>query len=112
MINSDSESAVSSRTREIATLRALGFGALPVAVSVVAEALLLALIGGLIGAAAAFILFNGNVNALGRNVYHLAVTPGLVGIGLIWAVAIALFGGIFPAIRAARLPVATALRAM
>jgi putative ABC transport system permease protein len=104
-------SAVSSRTREIATLRALGFGAFPVAMSVLAEALLLALAGALLGAAAAWILFNGNLNALDRNVFHLAVTPGLVRVGVAWAVVIALLGGIFPAIRAARLPVATALRA-
>lgn len=104
-------SAVSSRTREIATLRALGFGGFSVALSILAEALLLALLGAFIGAAAAWILFNGNLNALGPNVYHLAVTADLVKIGLIWAVVIALLGGLFPAIRAARLPVATALRA-
>jgi len=104
-------SAVSSRTREIATLRALGFGALPVAISVVAEALLLALTGALLGAGAAWLLFNGNQNAFDRDVFHLAITPGLVRIGIIWAVVIALIGGALPAIRAARLPVAAALRA-
>jgi putative ABC transport system permease protein len=103
-------SAVSSRTREIATLRALGFGALPVVVSVLSEALLLALAGAFLGAAVAWVLFNGNENALGTNVFHLAVTPGLVRIGISWAIVIALLGGIFPAIRAARLPVANALR--
>jgi putative ABC transport system permease protein len=104
-------SAVSSRTREIATLRALGFGGFAVATSVLVEALLLSVAGALLGAAAAWILFNGNLNALGPNVFHLAVTSDLVTVGLIWAVVIALLGGLFPAIRAARLPVATALRA-
>jgi len=104
-------SAVSSRTREIATLRALGFGGFAVGASVLVEAMLLAVAGALLGAATAWILFNGNLNALGPNVFHLAVTPDLVRVGLIWAVVIALLGGLFPAIRAARLPVATALRA-
>jgi putative ABC transport system permease protein len=104
-------SGVSSRTREIATLRALGFGGFSVAVSVLVEALLLALVGALLGAGAAWLLFNGNQNALGTNVFHLAITWDLVRTGLIWAAVIALIGGIFPALRAARLPVATALRA-
>src|SRR5215510_11942528 len=104
-------SGVSSRRQEIATLRALGFGGFAVAASVLAEALLLAVIGGLLGAAAAWLLFNGNLNAMGRNVFHLAITPELVTVGLAWAVVIALLGGLFPAIRAARIPVATALRA-
>jgi putative ABC transport system permease protein len=101
---------VSARTREIATLRALGFGAAPVALSVVAEALLLAALGGLIGAAVAWLLFNGSDNALGGNLFDLAVTPGLIALGLSWALVTALLGSLFPAIRAARLPVATALR--
>jgi putative ABC transport system permease protein len=101
---------VGARTREIATLRALGFGAAPVAFSVVAEALLLAAFGGAIGAATAWLLFNGNRNALGGNLFDLAVTPGLIALGLSWALATALLGSLFPAIRAARLPVATALR--
>jgi putative ABC transport system permease protein len=104
-------SGVSSRTREIATLRALGFGGFSVAVSVLVEALLLALVGALLGAGAAWLLFNGNQNALGTNVFHLAITSDLVRTGLVWAAVIALIGGIFPALRAARLPVATALRA-
>jgi putative ABC transport system permease protein len=104
-------SGVSSRTREIATLRALGFSATPIAISVLAEALLLALLGASLGAGAAWLLFNGNQNAMDRDVFHLAVTPGLVRIGFTWAVVIALLGGIFPAIRAGRVPVATALRA-
>ena len=105
-------SAVASRTREIATLRALGYGAAPVAISVLAEALLLAIVGAAIGAAVAWLLFDGNRNSwAGFVVFDLAVTPRLIAIGILWAVIIALLGGAFPAIRAARLRVATALRA-
>jgi len=105
-------SAVATRTREIATLRALGFGAAPVAISVLIEAMLLAIAGALVGAVAAWILFDGNRNSLGGlAVFDLAVTPWLVLVGVGWAVCIALLGAVFPAIRAARLPVVTALRA-
>ena len=105
-------SAVASRTREIATLRALGYGAAPVAISVLAEALLLAIAGALIGAAVAWLLFNGNRNSwAGFVVFDLAVTPRLFLLGMGWALGIALLGAALPAIRAARLPVATALRA-
>ncbi|MDB5974209.1 MAG: transporter permease [Nevskia sp.] len=109
-------SAVSARSLEIATLRAIGFGAGAVVVSVFVEALLLSLVGGLIGAAAAWLFFNGNtVNTLGANftqvVFRLTVTPHLLVSGIIWSCIIGVLGGLFPAIRAARLPVATALRA-
>jgi putative ABC transport system permease protein len=109
-------SAVSARSQEIATLRAIGFGAVPVVVSVFVEALLLALLGGVLGAAIAWLFFNGNtVNTLGGNftqvVFHLAVSPQLALLGVIWACVIGLLGGLFPAVRAARLPIATALRA-
>jgi putative ABC transport system permease protein len=111
-------SAVSSRSREIATLRAIGFGPVPVIVSVFVEALLLALIGGAGGALMAWLLFNGHsVDTLGGGfggqlIFDLAVTPGLVALGIVWACVIGVIGGLFPAIRAARLPVATALRAV
>ena len=110
-------SAVSVRSREIATLRAIGFGASAVVLSVLIEAMLLSVIGALIGAGLAWIFFNGNVvSTLGSNftqvVFHLAVSPSLVVLGIIWACVIGLVGGLFPAIRAARLPVATALRAI
>ena len=110
-------SAVSVRSREIATLRAIGFGASAVVLSVLIEAMLLSVIGALIGAGLAWIFFNGNVvSTLGSNftqvVFHLAVSPSLVVLGIIWACVIGLVGGLFPAIRAARLPVATALRAV
>jgi putative ABC transport system permease protein len=105
-------SAVASRTREIATLRALGFGAAPVAISVIVETLFLTVLGAFIGAAVAWALFNGNNNAIGGFVvFDLAVTFGLVMVGVTWAVVIAVLAGLVPAIRAARVPVATALRA-
>jgi putative ABC transport system permease protein len=110
-------SAVSVRTREIATLRAIGFGAIAVVLSVLIEAMLLSILGALIGAGLAWVFFNGNVvSTLGSNftqvVFHLAVSPSLVVLGVVWACIIGLIGGLFPAIRAARLPVATALRAV
>jgi putative ABC transport system permease protein len=107
--------AVAARSREIATLRAIGFGGLPVVLSVMIESLVLALIGGAIGAAIAYALFNGlSVSTLGQNftqvVFAFRVTPGLVVRGLIIAVVIGMFGGLLPAIRAARMPITTALR--
>jgi len=111
-------SAVSARSREIATLRAIGFGPVSVVISVFVEALLLAVLGGALGALAAWVMFNGHsVDTLGGGfggqlIFDLAVTPALVAIGIIWACAIGVVGGLFPAIRAARLPVATALRAV
>ena len=89
-----------------------------VVVSVFVEALLLALIGGAIGALLAWLMFNGHsVDTLGGGfagqlIFDLAVTPALIALGIIWACAIGVIGGLFPAIRAARLPVATALRAV
>ena len=108
--------AVSSRTVEIATLRAIGFGASGVVVSVLAEALVLAVLGALIGAAVAWGLWSGNTMSLGGGVssmvFEMRITPALVGTGIVWACAVGLVGGLFPAVRAARLPVATALRAV
>jgi putative ABC transport system permease protein len=109
-------SAVAARGLEIATLRAIGFGALPVLLSVMIEALLLSLLGGIIGASLAWLFFNGNsVSTLGgafaQVVFQLRVTPALIVLGLVWACVIGLLGGFFPALRAARLPVAEALRA-
>ncbi len=109
-------SAVAARGLEIATLRAIGFGALPVMLSVMIEALLLSLIGGVIGASLAWLFFNGHsVSTLGGGfaqvVFQLTVTPALIVTGVVWACLIGLLGGLFPALRAARLPVAQALRA-
>jgi putative ABC transport system permease protein len=103
--------AVAARGREIATLRAIGFDALPVAISVVSEAMLLALAGALIGSAAAWALFDGAQKAFFNDVFNLAVTPGLIGLGIVWALAVALLGGLLPSIRAVRLPIVNALRA-
>jgi putative ABC transport system permease protein len=108
--------AVGTRAREIATLRAIGFGGVPVVISVMIESLLLALAGGVIGALLAYFLFNNMaVSTLGANftqvVFRFAVTPALVWNGLVIAVAIGMIGGFLPALRAARQPVTTALRA-
>jgi putative ABC transport system permease protein len=107
--------AVAARSREIATLRAIGFGGFPVVLSVMFEALVLALVGGALGATIAYLLFNNfSVSTLGQNftqvVFAFKVTPALVIRGLIIAVVIGMIGGFLPAIRAARLPVTTALR--
>ncbi|HTX23329.1 MAG TPA: ABC transporter permease [Steroidobacteraceae bacterium] len=109
-------SAVAARTAEIATLRAIGFGPAGVVVSVLTEALLLSLLGALLGAALAWLLFNGDALSTGGGqfdsevAFRLLVGPSLVGVGIAWACAIGLLGGLLPAIRAARLPVAVALR--
>jgi len=107
--------AVATRSREIATLRAIGFGGLPVVMSVMIESLVLAVIGGAIGALIAYLLFNNfSVSTLGQNftqvVFAFKVTPALVIRGLVIAVVIGMLGGFLPAIRAARMPVTTALR--
>lgn len=108
--------AVASRAREIATLRAIGFGGLPVVVAVMLETMLLALIGGLIGGIVAWLVFNGQgastmaAGSVGKLSFELRVTPELLWTGLKWALAIGFIGGLFPAVRAARLPVTTALR--
>jgi putative ABC transport system permease protein len=109
-------SAVSSRTREIATLRALGFGRTPVVISVLFEAVLLSLIGGVIGGLLAWVAFDGyqtatmNWQSFSQVAFAFAVTPALLAQGLIYATLMGFLGGLFPAIRAARLPVVTALR--
>jgi len=108
--------AVGTRAREIATLRAIGFGGFPVVVSIMLESLALALIGGAAGALIAFLLFNNMaVSTLGANftqiVFRFAVTPALLQKGLAIAVVIGMVGGFLPALRAARQPVTTALRA-
>lgn len=108
--------AVSARTREIATLRALGFGSGAVVVSVMLESLVLALAGGALGAGVAYAVFNGyeaatmNFQSFSQVAFAFEVTPGLLAQGVVWAALIGLVGGLFPAIHAARLPVAAALR--
>ena len=108
--------AVAGRAREIATMRALGFRGLPVVTAVMLETMLLALLGGLLGAGIAWLVFNGyTVSTLGQNfsqvVFQFRVSPELLWTGLKWALGIGLIGGLFPALRAARLPVTEALRA-
>ncbi|QNP39709.1 ABC transporter permease [Lysobacter solisilvae (ex Woo and Kim 2020)] len=108
--------AVATRAKEIATLRAIGFGGFPVLVSVMIESLVLAFVGGALGAVIAYLLFNNfSVSTLGENftqvVFAFKVTPPLVVTGLVIALVIGFFGGLLPAWRAARMPVTTALRA-
>ena len=109
-------SAVSARTREIATLRAIGFRSAPVVVSVLAESLVLSLVGGVLGAIAAYFGFDGfqaatlNWQSFSQVAFKFAVTPKLLAIGISYAMIMGLIGGLFPAIRAARLPVTAALR--
>jgi putative ABC transport system permease protein len=112
-------SAVAARTVEIATLRAIGFGPTAMIVSVITEALLLAVIGAMLGAALAWLFFNGNTvstigggGGLGQVVFHLRIGPQLVAVGIIWACVVGLIGGLLPAIRASRMPVVAALRAV
>jgi putative ABC transport system permease protein len=108
--------AVASRAREIATLRALGFNTLSVIVSVMVESVVLGLIGGLIGAIGAYVAFDGfetstmNFQTFSQVAFAFRVTPALFITGLIYALSIGLIGGLLPAIRAARLPISKALR--
>lgn len=109
-------SSVSVRGKEIATLRALGFGPMSVLISTMVESTLLAFVGGALGGAVAFLVFNGfqvstlNGASFSQVVFDFAVTGDLLVDGLYVALVIGAFGGLFPAIRAARLPVAQALR--
>ncbi len=108
--------AVSTRAREIATLRALGFNSTSVVVSVLAESLALGALGGLIGGAGAYFGFNGyqtstiNFQTFSQVAFAFQVTPQLLGMGLFYSLLMGLVGGLFPALRAARLPIPSALR--
>jgi putative ABC transport system permease protein len=109
-------SAVATRTREIATLRALGFGSTPVVVSVLIEAVLLSLVGGVLGGLIAWAGFDGyqtatmNLQSFSQVAFAFAVTPRLLIWGLMASTAMGLLGGLLPAYRAARVPVVSALR--
>lgn len=111
-------SAIASRQVEIATLRAIGFGGTPVVVSVMLEALLLALLGGAVGGTLAYLYCNGaslstlNFNTFSQVAFDFRVTPSLLVQGLGWALSIGAAGGLLPAIQAARLPVTVALRTL
>jgi putative ABC transport system permease protein len=108
--------AVASRTREIATLRALGFGSIPVVLSVLTEAVLLSIVGGIFGGVIAWAAFDGyetatmNFQSFSQIAFAFAVTPALLAQALGYSIIMGLLGGFFPAWRAARLPVVTALR--
>ncbi|PYP83562.1 MAG: ABC transporter permease [Candidatus Angelobacter sp. Gp1-AA117] len=110
-------SAVAERSREIATMRALGFGGPSVVVSFVIEALLISLLGGALGCLAVFPL-NGlttgamNLQTFSHVAFAFRVTPVLMVMGIIFALIMGVVGGIFPALRAARRPVAEALRSL
>ncbi len=103
---------VDSRKREIATLRALGFGNGAIVLSVLVESLLIAIPGAILGVVLAWLFFNGNAVSPFGVAFKLVITPALAALGIIWALLMGLLGGLFPAIRAARVPVATALRAV
>ena len=102
---------VDGRRRELAVLRAIGFNSVPIMASVVSESILLAVPGALIGALAAWLLFNGLLASPVGASFHMAVTPSLALLGLGWALGIGAIGGLLPALRAARVPVTVALRA-
>ena len=110
-------SAVASRAREIATLRALGFGPLPIFISVLTEALALALAGGILGGACAYLAFNGyqastlNYQSFTQVTFAFAVTPGLLMSGIGYALMLGALGGSLPAWRAVREPIVVGLRA-
>lgn len=101
--------AVDSRRREIATLNAIGYDPLPVAVSVVLEGVVLSLLGALAGALVAYALLDGRLEVIWNAVFTLSVSPGLIALGVGWAFLLAVVGGVIPAVRSARLPVAEAL---
>jgi len=109
-------SAVSARTREIATLRALGFGGGAVIISLMIESLLLALLGGAISGGLTYLFLNNyhtstmNFQSFSQVTFAFKVTPALLVLGIIWATVIGFVGGILPAIRAVRMPIAAALR--
>jgi putative ABC transport system permease protein len=102
---------VDSRRREIATLRAIGFSSSAVVVSILLESILLAVPGALLGSLAAWLLFNGLAASPFGYSFQLSVTASLAVLGVEWALAMGLVGGLLPALRAARMPITTALRA-
>jgi len=107
--------AVAARTREIGVARAIGFGALPVALGVLVESVLVSALGGILGVLLIRVALNGmqtNTNFLGDTqfAFSLIVPPALMLQGVVWAAVIGLLGGLLPALRAGRLPIVEALR--
>lgn len=108
--------AVSARAREIATLEAIGFRSSPVVISVLVEAMVLALLGGVIGAAAAYLAFDGyraatmNFQSFSAVAFAFDVNANLVMVAILYSLVMGMIGGFFPAIRAVRTPVSVALR--
>jgi putative ABC transport system permease protein len=108
--------AVATRAREIATLRALGFNSASVVVSVLAEAMALGAVGGVLGGVIAYLVFNGyqtstmNWQSFSQVAFAFRVTPALLAAGLAYSLAMGLVGGLLPALRAARMPISSALR--
>lgn len=108
--------AVATRSREIATLRALGFNSLAVLISVIIESIVLAVVGGILGGTIAYLAFEGyqtstmNFQTFSQVAFAFRVTPALLAMGLVWSLCMGLIGGLPPAIRASRLPIARALR--
>lgn len=102
---------VDSRRRELATLCALGFTPGPIVASILAESILLALPGAFLGVALAWLFFNGFTASPFGFSFQLAVTPLTAALGVAWALGMGIVGGLLPALRAAHLPVTTALRA-
>jgi putative ABC transport system permease protein len=107
-------SSVAARNVEIATLRAVGFRPNSVVIAVLTEALLLAILGAILGTAVVWLLFSGNAISTkvgaGRVITQLRLAPSLIMLGMIWAVSISIAGGLFPAVRASRVPIVEALR--
>jgi putative ABC transport system permease protein len=107
-------SSVAARSIEIATLRAVGFRPNSVVMAVLTETLLLAVLGAILGTAIVWLLFSGNAISTkagaGRVITQLRLGPSLVALGMVWAVAISIVGGLLPAVRASRLSIVEALR--
>ena len=104
-------SAVAARKNEIATLRALGYGAFPVAVSVILEAGALSVAGAGLGASFAWSRYDGVIDGFGGDIFKMTVSPAMIGMAILWAIAVAFAGGLLPSLQAARRPVSDALRA-
>ena len=107
-------SSVAARAVEIATLRAIGFGGFPAFVGTLVESLILSVLGGIIGATATYLVFDGfSASTLGASftqvVFNFTLSPALIAQGVILALAVGLAGGLFPAIRAARMPIVAGL---